>query len=111
MKPVSTCLACIVLCGCATVEDAKPQRTPAQVTVYREPSSRDSLFPMLFAVDGRAIARLQPKEEYSFELQPGDHKFEYELGLYDCSAPVRVESGKAYVYRLAQGCIIASEEP
>jgi len=93
------------------VEDAKPLLTPVQVTAYREPSSRDSLFPMLFSVDGRLIARLQPKEEHSFELQPGDHKFEYELGLYDCSAPVRLESDKTYIYRLAQGCIFVEEEP
>jgi hypothetical protein len=111
MKPVSACLALavLVLCGCATVEDAKPQQTPAQVKVYREPSSRDSLFPMLFAVDGRPIAQLQPKDEHSFELQPGEHRFEYELGLYDCSARVRIESGKTYVYRFAQGCVFAAE--
>jgi len=101
-------LAFLVLVGCATSEEPKSREPTAQVTVYREPSPRDSLFPMSFAVDGRLVAQLQPEEERSFELEGGDHRFEYELGVYYCSVRVRVESGKSYIYRLAQGCVIES---
>ncbi len=109
MKAITALLLCPVLVGCATFEGAKPKEPLSKVTVYREPSSLDSLFPMLFGVDGRLIAQLQPNQEVSFEVEAGDHSFQYELGLYDCSAKVRVESGKTNVYRLAQGCVIERE--
>lgn len=110
MKAISGLLAALVLAGCATAEDPAPTGPPSQVTVYREPSSRDSLFPMLFAVDGRPIAQLQPDDERSFEVPAGDHSFGYQLGLYNCATRVRVESGKTYVFRLAQGCAIEPEK-
>lgn len=106
MKAITALLLCPVLVGCATVEDAKSKEPLSKVTVFREPSSLDSIFPMSFAVDGRLVAQLQPDQEISFEVAAGDHRFQYELGVYDCSANVRVESGKTSVYRLAQGCVI-----
>ena len=110
MKALPGLLAFLVLTGCATAEDPRPKEPPSQVTVYREPSPRDGLFPMLFTVDGRPVTQLQPEEERSFELPAGDHSFGYELGLYNCSAQVRVESGETYVFRLAQGCVIEPED-
>ena len=65
---------------------------------------------MLFAVDGRVVAQLRPEEKHSFELPAGDHRFEYELGLYNCSADVRIETGRDYSFRLAQGCVIERED-
>jgi hypothetical protein len=109
MKAMTALLLCPILVGCATFEDAKPKKPLSAVTVYREPSSLDSIFPMLFAVDGRPVAQLQPNQEIRFEVAAGDHRFQYELGVYDCSANVRLESGKTYLYRLAQGCIIEPE--
>ena len=97
------------LAGCVTGGDPKPVGSPSQVTIYREPSTRDSLFPMLFSVDGRPVVQLQPDEERSFELPAGDYSFGYKLGLYDCATRVRIESGKAYAFRLARGCIIEPE--
>jgi hypothetical protein len=110
MKAVWGLLAVSLLTACATAEAPKSKEPSAQVTVYREPSTRDSLFPMLFSVDGRLLLRLYPGEEGSTELSAGEHRFEYELGLYNCSANVRVESGKTYRYRLAQGCVIAPDD-
>ena len=109
MKAITALLLCPVLVGCATIEDSKSKGPLSRVTVYREPSSLDSIFPMTFAVDGRLVAQLQPNQEISFEVAAGDHRFQYELGVYDCSATVRVESGKTNVYRLAQGCVIESK--
>jgi hypothetical protein len=102
--------AILVLIGCATVEDTKPTGPLSDVIVYREPSSRDGLFSMLLAVDDRVVAQLQPEEEYSFQLPAGNHRFEYELGLYNCSADVRIEPEKDYFIRLAQGCVIEPEQ-
>ena len=96
----------LLLFGCATDEVPKPKEPPGKVNVYREPSSRDSLFPMVFMVDGRPVVSLQPGEEWSLEIKSGDRTFGYELGVYHCTADVRIESGKRYLYRLAQGCII-----
>lgn len=110
MKAVWAVLAFLVLAGCATIEDPESKEPPSRLTVFREPSPRDSLFPMLISVDGRPIAQLQPDEEHSFQLSPGDHALQYELGLYHCSEKVLLESGKRYVYRLAQGCVIALED-
>ena len=101
--------ALIVLAGCATPEKPASTEPPAQVTVYREPASRDSLFPMLFAVDGRPVTQLHPGDSRGFEIPAGDYEFEYVLGVYNCSEPVRIESGKTYVYRLAHGCVIEKE--
>jgi hypothetical protein len=109
MKAFTGLLVFFLLTGCSTVEESKPKGPPAQVTVHREPSSRDSLFPMLIAVDGRPVTRLHPGEERSLEIPAGDHRLEYELGVYNCSTDVRLESGKTYVYRLAQGCVIDLE--
>ena len=111
MKAIVALLLCPALVGCATAEDTKPKGPLLKVTVYREPSSLDSLFPMIFGVDGHPVAQLQPNEEISFEVGAGDHRFQYELGVYDCWSDVRLEPGKAYVYRLAQGCVIEGESP
>jgi hypothetical protein len=110
MKAITPLLLCPILLGCAALEDTKPKEPPSKVTVYREPSSLDSLFPMLFAVDGRVVAQLHPEQEVSFEVGAGQHRFQYELGVYDCSTNVRLESGKTYLYRLAQGCVIEPEK-
>ena len=109
MKTPPLLLTVFVLAGCVTGGDPKPASPLSQVTIYREPSSRDSLFPMLFTVDGRPVMQLQPDEEQSFELPAGDYSFGYKLGLYDCATRVRIESGKAYGFRLARGCIIEPE--
>jgi len=97
------------LTGCATFEASKSKGPPARVSVYREPSSRDSLFPMHFSVDGRPIADLYPDDERGFDIDPGPHRFAYELGVYNCAADVRLEPGESYAYRLARGCIIDQE--
>ncbi len=110
MKAITALLLSPVLVGCATFDDPKPKEPLSKVTVYRAPSSLDSIFPMWFSVDGRLVGQLQPDHEVSFEVAAGAHRFQYELGVYDCSAKVRVESGKTYVYRLAQGCVIEPEK-
>jgi len=110
MKTIAGLFLVLLLTGCATSQDTGSKGPPAQVTVYREPSPRDSLFPMLFIIDGHPVFQLQPEEARSFELPPGDHRFGYELGVYSCSARVRLEPGKTAVYRLAQGCVIAPKD-
>ena len=106
MKAVTVLLLCPILVGCAASHDPKPTQPRSKVTVYREPSSLDSVFPMLVVVDGRPVAQLQPEQETSFEVEAGDRLLQYELGVYDCSVKVRIEPGKTYLYRLAQGCVI-----
>lgn len=106
MKAIAGFVVLLFLTGCATGEASKSKGPPAKVDVYREPSPRDSLFPMIVAVDGRTVIGLRPGEEGTLEIHAGDHTLGYELGVYNCSADVRLESGKTYVYRLAQGCII-----
>jgi len=103
-------IAAALIAGCAAEEKPEPKGPPAKVTIYREPSSRDSLFPMLFAVDGRPITQLDPGNGRIFEVQAGEHEFGYLLGVYNCTEKVWLESGKSYVYRLAQGCVIARED-
>ena len=98
-----------ILAGCTSFDDPKSKASPARVSVYREPSSRDSFFPMQLSVDGRPITVLYPDDERSFEIESGDHRFSYELGVYNCAADVRLESGKTYVYRLARGCVIEQD--
>jgi len=96
----------LLLMGCAGTDDSKPKEPPGKVDIYREPSSLDSLFPMVFMVDGRPVVSLQPGDERSLEIKAGDRTFGYELGVYHCTADVRIEPGKQYAYRLAQGCVI-----
>jgi len=106
MRAMMVLFLCPVLAACAAVDDAKPKGPLSKVTVYREPSSLDSLFPMLFIVDGRPIAQLQPEQQTTFEVTAGRHRFQYELGVYDCSSDVQIGPGKTHLYRLAQGCVI-----
>jgi len=110
MKIIAGLLLLPVLTECATPEDTTSKGPPVQVTVYREPSPRDSLFPMLFIIDGHPVFQQQPEEARRFKLPAGDHKFGYELGVYNCSARVRLEPSKTASYRLAQGCVIALED-
>lgn len=97
--------------GCATSAGPESGEASARITAFREPSPRDSVFPMLFAIDGRPVAQLYPKEIVTLEIPAGEHRFEYELGVYHCAAGVRIEPGEHAVYRLAQGCVIAPAEP
>jgi hypothetical protein len=100
----------LVLSGCTTIEDPRSKEPPAKVTVYREPSSRDSFFPMQFSVDGRPVTVLSPDDERTLEIKAGERRFAYELDVYHCAADVRLESGRTYVYRLARGCIIEPDD-
>lgn len=109
MKAIAFLPLLPILAGCGTFEDPKSKEPPARVSVYREPSPRDSFFPMQLSVDGRPIAALYPDEERNFEIESGNRRFSYELGVYNCAADVRLESGKTYVYRLAQGCVIEQD--
>jgi len=93
MKTIAGLLLLSVLAGCATLESARSEGPLSRAPVYRELSSRDSLFPMLFIIDGRPVSQLQPGEMRHFELPAGDHEFAYELGVYYCSARVRIEAG------------------
>lgn len=106
MKAVWAVGALFLLAGCASDEKPESKGPPAQVTVYRVPSVSDSVFPMLFAVDGRPLGQLYPGDERTFEVAAGDYKLEYVLDVYNCAADVRVESGEIYVYRLTRGCRI-----
>lgn len=99
-------LTLLLAAGCSTSADGKATGPQAQVSVYREPSPRDGLFPMLFAVDGQPIVSLNPREEYRFAIPPGDHTFAYEMGVYSCSEPVTIPTAGTYRVRLAQGCVI-----
>lgn len=110
MKAIAGLLLLLLLCGCTTFEDPLSNVPPTQVSVHREPSSRDSFFPMRFSVDGRPVAVLYPDEERSLEIAAGEHRFSYELGVYNCAADVRLESGKTYAYRLARGCVIELDD-
>jgi hypothetical protein len=109
MKAISVLLVAAVLAGCAA-ERSEPPGPPAQVTVHREPSSRDSLFPLVVAVDGVAVTRLYPGDARVLEIPAGDHRLEYELGVYSCAAEVRLEAGRSYTYRLARGCVIELDD-
>jgi len=102
---------CLLVGGCAAPGQPDAKEPSSRVIVYREPSTRDSIFPMIFAIDGRPVARLYPKEIVSIEISPGEHSFAYELDVYQCSARVRLEAGEEAVYRLAQGCIIEPGKP
>ena len=109
MKKTPLLLASLVLAGCASAPKA-PSQPPAQVTVYREPSPRDSLFPAVVSVDGQRLGALHPRQAFSFPLPPGEHRFSYELGVYSCEADVQVRSREVYVYKLSQGCVFELEE-
>ncbi|MEA3277000.1 MAG: hypothetical protein U9Q81_17285 [Pseudomonadota bacterium] len=104
IRPHWACVL-LLLAGCAT-DPPRDSGPPANVTVHREPSSQDSVFPMFFSVDGQPITRLRPGEGSSFELPAGEHAFAYELGLYNCARTIRVSPGGTYVFRLAHGCVI-----
>jgi len=99
-------LALLMPTGCSTSAESKASLPQAQISVYREPSPRDGLFPMVLAVDGQPIVRLGPREGYRFELPPGDYTFAYEMGVYSCSELVSIPTAGTYRLRLAQGCII-----
>ena len=110
MKAIPVLLVLATLLGCVAAERSEPTGPPAQVTVHRDPSTRDSLFPMVVGVDGVPVTRLYPGEERGLEIPAGTHRLEYELGVYSCSAAVRLESGRTYAYRLARGCVIELDD-
>lgn len=106
MKSFWSIVLLAALAGCAASEKQEPQGPPAQVTVYREPSSADGLFPMIFAIDGQSLGQLYPGDEQRFEVPAGNHSFEYIMGVYDCASNVALEPGETHLYRLARGCVI-----
>jgi hypothetical protein len=106
MKAAWIPFAIVLSAGCAPVDRPASEAALADVTVYREPSPSDSLFRMVFGVDGQPLAQLDPGEEYIFELPAGRHSFRYVLGLYDCTKDVGIRPGETNAFRLARGCII-----
>ena len=102
-------LACLLPAGCSTGSDRAASGPQAQVFAYREPSTRDGLFPMIFAINGQPVASLQPRQGYRFELPPGDYTFAYEMGVYNCSEPVKISTVGSYRFKLAHGCVIELE--
>ncbi len=95
-----------LLAGCGATNKPEPAPASVQVSVYREPSPSDSVFPMAFGIDGKLLARLDPGDEYRVRLPAGSHSFRYVLGLYDCTEAVVLRAGERYHYRLARGCVI-----
>jgi hypothetical protein len=106
MKSIWLILVLSLLAGCAADERPAPQGPLVPVTVFRDPSSSDSLFPMFFAVDGQPLGQLYAGDERTFEVQAGDHSFEYIMGVYNCASKVVLDAGETHLYRLARGCVI-----
>jgi hypothetical protein len=106
MKAAWILVAVVLSAGCSSENKPASEAALADVSVYREPSPSDSLFRMAFGVDGRALAQLDPGDEYRFRLPAGRHSFRYVLGVYDCTEEVGIRPGETNAYRLARGCII-----
>lgn len=106
MKAAWILVAVVLSAGCSSENKPASEAALADVSVYREPSPSDSLFRMAFGVDGRALAQLDPGDEYRFRLPAGRHSFRYVLGVYDCTEDVVIRPGETNAYRLARGCII-----
>lgn len=76
----------------------------ASVTVQRSRSLLGAPASMLFSIDGRRVYALRWGQQFSFVLDPGEHRFGYDLGFNSCSQRYLLDAGVSYVLRLTPVC-------
>jgi hypothetical protein len=76
----------------------------ASVTVQRSRSMLGAPASMLFSINGRRVHALRLGQQFSFMIDPGEHRFGYDLGFNSCSQRYLLDPGVSYVLRLTPVC-------
>jgi hypothetical protein len=108
---VSASIAACVATGCSSgpIEPLPPLRAgaiPASVVVQREKSVVGLPATMFFSIDGKRIYAAQIGQAFTFEIDPGEYIFGYELGFNKCSQRVIIRQGRRYFLLLRPVCDI-----
>ena len=98
--------------GCATGGPTGPLPVvtdPLQasnVTVYRGGSWVGLFSPIRLQIDGQDAFNIHRNQQYSFQLDPGLHLFEFYIGLNECRRVVFIEPARSYRIRLVPNCVM-----
>jgi hypothetical protein len=102
-------LAASLLGGCASgqIGPLPPVLAPSQaadVTVFRDGSWVGFFAPITLRIDGRQVFNVKRNEQYSFQLDPGEHLFDFTIGLNECRGVALLYPRENRRYRLAPNC-------
>lgn len=89
--------------------DAGDAKTSSNVAVYRDTSTVNGLFGMVFTINDEDIYQLRPNERYDFQLAAGTYEFGYRLGPSTCTQFVQIDPRGNYVFKLGSDCNIELE--
>ena len=112
---VAAILLTVLAGGCATGGPTGPLPVvtdPLQasnVTVYRGGSWVGLFSPIRLQIDGQNVFNIHRNQQYSFQLDPGLHLFEFYIGLNECRRVVFIEPGRSYRIRLVPNCVMETE--
>ena len=108
---VSASIAACVATGCSSgpIEPLPPLRAgaiPGSVVVEREKSIVGLPATMFFSIDGKRIYAAQIGQAFTFEIDPGEYNFGYDLGFNKCRQRVIIRQGRRYFLLLRPVCDI-----
>ena len=107
----TTVFAAAVAAGCASgLIEAPPRITEPGSAVYvtLERESNIVGFPatMFFIINDRRIYRLVNGSSWSFQIDPGEYRFGYDLGFNSCRQRVILKPNQRYLIELTPVCEI-----
>lgn len=101
--------------GCATGGPSGPlpmvqdPLEASNVTVYRGGSLVGLFSPIRLQINGQNAFRIHRNQQYSFQLDPGLHLFEFYIGLNECRRVIFIEPRRSYRIRLVPNCVMETE--
>jgi hypothetical protein len=109
VKRLGAAWLALLLAGCAggligpLPQVTKPKEA-STVTVFRDFSVPGFVGPIVLRIEGCETFRLWVNQEFSFQLDPGQHLFEYTIGFNECRRVVYIQPRQNYRYRLTPNC-------
>jgi len=107
----TTVFAAAIAAGCASGPIASPPPltepgSAAFVTLERKSNIVGLPAPMFFIINDRRIYRLLNGARWSFQIDPGEYRFGYDLGFNACRQRVILKPNQRYVIELTPICEI-----
>jgi hypothetical protein len=110
-RALATALAAAITAGCATGPINAPPRVKhpseaASVTIERQWSIVGAPATMFFIINDQRIYALLNGQRWSFQIDPDEYQFGYDLGFNSCRQRVILKPNTRYLLELTPICEI-----
>ena len=114
-RAITAALAAAITAGCASGPINAPPRVKypseaATVTIQRTSSIVGFPATMFFVINDERIYGLLNGQSWSFQIDPGENRFGYDVGFNSCRQRVILRPNKRYLLELPPVCDIEPRE-